>query len=118
MLHSVGAVYFYELDAMYKLTANLLKIRTLRHPSVAITSTSLNVTYILYIPTKVEVTGLNIDNDRDLESAHSLNGDIKNVVTYAIQTGTIGSMMEHMIYENLFQQEGVLRPICQDIFDA
>jgi len=107
MLHSVGALYFYEADALNKLTSNLIKVRTIRHPSGGVTSTVLKVSYMFSIPMNVAVTGLNIDVKRDIESSVSLEGDKNNVLAYRIQSGMNGSMMEHMIYENLFQQEGI-----------
>ena len=45
LLNSVGAVYFFELDALNKLVAKLIKVKTIRHPSEAITSIDLTVTY-------------------------------------------------------------------------
>lgn len=59
------------------------------------------------IPVKVEPIGLEIDVDRNLESRISLKGNRFSEVAYTVQSGINSSMMEHMIWDNLFQQDGI-----------
>jgi hypothetical protein len=107
MLHSVGATYFFETDALNKLIAKLTKVKTLKHPSEALISIALRVSYMFYLPMKVEPTGLNIDVDRNLESRLPLNGDVTKAIAYSVQSGINSSMMEHLIWNNLFQEDGI-----------
>ena len=103
ILNSVGKTYFAQLDALNSLVAKASKVVSIRQVSEAMTGYGPKVKYMFNVP--VEVTGGSffIDVDHDVFAVTSLEGKKENEIAYMMNTGVLGSSMEHVIHEQIFQ---------------
>jgi len=107
LLWGIAQTYWCELDATNKVIAAMLGISSIRYPSEAMVFVNLSTSYIFGMPEKVDVEGLFIDVDRDLESPFARDGNMNKRTIYAIQSGMNGSMLEHSIFEQMLKAESV-----------
>jgi hypothetical protein len=107
ILNSVGKAYFGQLDAFDSVIAKAMKVSSVRQVSEAMTGYRPNVRYMFFTP--VEVTGGSffIDVDHDVFGVASLEGKKQSEIGYMMNTGVIGSAMEHGIHEQVFQLPSV-----------
>ncbi|MDI6751344.1 MAG: transglutaminase domain-containing protein [bacterium] len=101
LLWGIAQTYWCELDATNKVIAKMLGISSIRYPSEAMVFVNLSTSYLFGIPESVEVRGLSIDVDRDIESPFAVDGDLTKRTTYMIQSGMNGSILEHSIFEQM-----------------
>jgi len=102
LLYITALNYFYQVDTFSDLKTKTSGITYTRHPSEAIISLDLDVSYLFGIPNSVEFTGTSIDVDRDLVSVFSKTGDTNQVKNFMVFSGMIGSAFEHNIFEQQF----------------
>ncbi|MEW6104432.1 MAG: hypothetical protein AB1630_11575, partial [bacterium] len=107
LLWGIAQTYWCELDATNKVVARMLGISSIRYPSEGMVFTNLSTSYVFGIPEKVNLEGLSIDIDRDLESPFAKDGNLNKRTTYVIQSGMNGSMLEHSIFEQMLKIESV-----------
>lgn len=107
ILNSVGKAYFGQLDGINSIIANAMKVNSIRQVSEAMTGYRPNVRYMFNTP--VEVTGGSffIDVDHDVFGVTSLEGNKEKEIGYMMNTGMLGSAMEHGIHEQIFQLPSV-----------
>jgi len=101
-LYVLAAGYFFELDTLYAMNAKIEKIASARFPSEAIMSQGLNISYLYSTPYIAALGSMRIDVDRDIRTVASMEGDADKPKEYMTSTGTLGSALEHAIFEQAF----------------
>lgn len=107
ILNSVGKAYFGQLDAFNYVVAEAMKVESVRQVSEAMTGYRPNVKYMFYTPVEVSGGSFFIDVDHDVFGVTSLEGNKKNEIGFMMNTGVLGSAMEHGIHEQIFQLPSV-----------
>lgn len=107
ILNSVGKAYFGQLDGINSIIASSMKVSSVRQVSEAMTGYSPNVKYMFSTPVEVAGGSFFIDVDHDVLGVNSLEGNKKAEIGYMMNTGVMGSSMEHVIYEQIFQVPSV-----------
>jgi predicted Fe-Mo cluster-binding NifX family protein len=107
ILNSVGKAYFGQLDAFNYVIAEALKVESVRQVSEAMTGYKPNVKYMFNIPVEVNGGSFFIDVDHDVFGVTSLEGKKQNEIGFMMNTGVLGSAMEHGIHEQIFQLPSV-----------
>lgn len=103
ILNSVGKTYFAQLDAINSLIAKASNVVSIRQVSEAMTGYSPKVKYMFNVPVEVKGGSFFIDVDHDVFAVTSLEGKKENEIAYMMNTGVLGSSMEHVIHEQIFQ---------------
>ncbi len=103
ILNSVGKAYFGQLDALSSAIANASKVSAVRQVSEAMTGYQPKVKYMFNIPVEVAGGSFFIDVDHDVYGVSSFEGKKQSETGYMLNTGVLGSAMEHGIYEQIFQ---------------
>jgi len=107
-LHLTGSTYYYQTDTWYDLIAKQAGVRWFRNPSDLIVSRHLTVDIFLnMIPTAVKESTIIIDAPGNRFQALPEQGDWKNRVAFLKTAGMYGSIMEHTVLQELFQQNAV-----------
>lgn len=99
LLYSIGLSYFHHLSFENDLYAKTFQMVYLKHPSEAITTLDINISYFFGIPRSVSQGGLNIDVDRDVYSTASLAGYTNRSKAFMNISGMTSSAWEHRIFE-------------------
>ncbi|MBI5184182.1 MAG: C40 family peptidase [Nitrospinae bacterium] len=99
LLYSIGLSYFHHLTFENDLYAKTFQMAYLKHPSEAITTLDINISYFFGIPRSASQGGLNIDVDRDVYSTASLAGDTNRSKAFMNISGMASSAWEHRIFE-------------------
>ncbi|MFZ5988015.1 MAG: DNA/RNA non-specific endonuclease [Bacillota bacterium] len=107
ILNSVGKAYFGQLDAFNSVIAEAMKVESTRQVSEAMTGYRPNVKYMFYTPVEVNGGSFFIDVDHDVFGVTSLEGKKQNEIGFMMNTGALGSAMEHGIHEQVFQLPSV-----------
>jgi hypothetical protein len=107
VLYSLGLTYFYELNSINAMYAKALRIESIRIPSEAIVSSNLLISYLFSIPISATVGSFNIDVDREIKFAESLDGDSSARSKFTLISGITSSALEHRIFEQIFGGEGI-----------
>ncbi|HYK74647.1 MAG TPA: transglutaminase domain-containing protein [Pseudoneobacillus sp.] len=107
ILNSVGKSYFAQLDAFNSVAANAYQVSSIRQVSEAMTGYQPNVKYMFFSPFEVTGGSFFIDVDHDVFGVVSLDGKKEKEVSYMMNSGVIGSAMEHGIHEQIFQVPSV-----------
>ncbi|MCL5024420.1 MAG: transglutaminase-like domain-containing protein [Nitrospirae bacterium] len=101
LLYTVALSYHLELDVMDSIIAGAVGVRTLRLPSEAIFSLSLEVQEMFGIPFTVSQGGPIMDVDRVLSVSKAIDGDKEKELQFMFSTGMSGSALEHSIPEQI-----------------
>ncbi|MEW6680393.1 MAG: transglutaminase domain-containing protein, partial [bacterium] len=107
LLYVFSLQYFSELELFTKTYAKLNDIVYLKHPSEAMTSIDVNVSYLFSIPMSIEASGLSIDVDRDVYSVFSIIGNKDKEREFMVASGYIGSTLESTIFEQIGEVNSV-----------
>jgi len=107
-LHLTGSSYYYQLDTWYGLIAKQAGVQWFRNPSDMIVSRHLTVDVFMdMIPMSVKESTIIIDAPGNRFQAVPREGDWKNRVAFLKTAGMYGSIMEHTVLQELFQQNAV-----------
>ena len=106
-LYAVAMSYFLELDMFNDIFAKTTDIVWFRQPSEIITSTGLSVDYLFWSPYMVDITGYNIDVDRNVYVTFSKDGDGLKTIVFMQSAGVMGSAMEHYVLEQAYNISSV-----------
>ena len=106
-LYAVAMNYFLELDMFNDIFAKTTDIVWFRQPSEIITSTGLSVDYLFWSPYMVDITGYNIDVDRNVYITFSKDGDGLKATVFMQSAGVMGSAMEHYVLEQAYNISAV-----------
>ena len=107
VLYATALTYFSELDSFNEIISKNTRTYVIRHPSEAIVTATLQTSYLFWSPYYVKSKGMNIDVDRDIYSAFSIDGTRANEKAFMMSSGTIGSALEHAIFEQLYNVSSV-----------
>jgi hypothetical protein len=107
LLYDIGLSYFHHVTFENDLYAKTFQMVYLKHPSEAITTLDINITYLFGIPYTGSEGGLKIDVDRDLYTSTSLDGDKNRNKQFMIISGITSSAWEHKILEAFFDTPSV-----------
>ncbi len=107
ILYITASSYFYELDAYGDSFAKTVKVADLSHPSEAMVSKEIDVTYFMGLPVKAAEGSVLIDVDRIIHSSVALNGDLSKEKYFTMSIGQTSSALEHGIFEQLYNAKGV-----------
>ena len=107
-LHLTGSTYYYQTDTWYGLIAKQAGVRWFRNPSDMIASRHLTVEWFMdMFPVAVKESTIIIDAPGNRFQAVPREGDWKNRVAFLKTAGMYGSIMEHTVLQELFQQNAV-----------
>ncbi|MEO6665699.1 MAG: transglutaminase-like domain-containing protein [Nitrospiria bacterium] len=101
LLNSVIVTYFYEVDAMDKLTAQIMKAVHLRLPSEGAFILSLKTTYLFGVPKSVGPAGMTMDVPRLFYTVKARDGNPSTTWQYGLAAGPLASALEHSVPEQL-----------------
>ncbi len=107
LLYVTALTYFMEQDVLNEISARLHGVVFFRHPSEAVVSTTSSVGYLFWSPYSFDISGVNIDVDRNIYSAFSTAGDSGKPRDFMLSSGILGSSLEHAIFEQLFNVQAV-----------
>jgi len=99
--------YFAELDIFNDMIAKSSGITVHRQPSENMVGTSTSVSYLFWAPYTFDINGLFIDVDRNVYSPFSKDGDTEKAKSFMLSSGSIGSGLEHAIFEQLYNVSSV-----------
>ena len=101
ILHSIGVMYFTQLDQYDKITANGLDISRTRLLSEGIVGYTPKVSYVFQTPVEFSSGTFNIDVDYNALSVKSYSNDKEKETLFVMQSGIYSSAMEHTIFEQV-----------------
>ncbi|AEV68704.1 transglutaminase-like domain-containing protein [Acetivibrio clariflavus] len=107
ILNSVGKAYFAQLDAINSVIARAMNVSAVRQVSEAMTGYQPDVKYMFGVPVEVSGGYFYIDVDHDVAGVTSLDNNRENEVAYMLNSGIVGSSMEHVIHEQIFKVPSV-----------
>ncbi len=99
--------YWQELEHLQDLTARSMQLIYSREPSEAIVGTALVVYYSGYDPVEVDPGGIYMDVDRSVVAPFSINGDPALRRAFNILSGSTGSSLENLIFEQIWGTDSV-----------
>lgn len=107
ILNSVGKAYFAQLDGINSVIARSMNVSAIRQVSEAMTGYQPTVKYMFGVPVEVSGGSFYIDVDHDVVGVTSLENNKENEIAYMLNSGIIGSSMEHVIHEQIFKVPSV-----------
>ncbi|GEM_PF-1138719 len=107
ILNSVGKAYFAQLDGINSVIARSMNVSAIRQVSEAMTGYQPTVKYMFGVPVEVSGGSFYIDVDHDVVGVTSLDNNRENEIAYMLNSGVVGSSMEHVIHEQIFKVPSV-----------
>jgi hypothetical protein len=107
VLYTYGLIYFSELDIFNSINTRTLEIASSRFPSESLVFHGLDISYYFSIPYSARPGSIHIDIDRDVNVAFPIDGDSSKRKTYISLAGAMASFLEHGIFEQIYQAEGM-----------
>jgi uncharacterized protein YeaC (DUF1315 family) len=107
ILNSVGKAYFAQLDGINSAIASSMNVSAVRQVSEAMTGYQPTVKYMFGVPVEVSGGSFYIDVDHDVVGVTSLDNNRENEIAYMLNSGVVGSSMEHVIHEQIFKVPSV-----------
>ena len=107
MLYTTALAYFFELDIYNDILSRSSGVFLMRQPSEAIAALDMAVSYLFWSPYDLDIAGLNIDVDRDIYIPLSKSGNSEEARGFMLTSGSIGSALEHGIFEQLYSVPSV-----------
>ncbi len=107
ILNSVGKAYFAQLDGINSVIARSMNVSAIRQVSEAMTGYQPTVKYMFGVPVEVSGGSFYIDVDHDVVGVTSLDNNRENEIAYMLNSGIVGSSMEHVIHEQIFKVPSV-----------
>ena len=100
LLHEAGRAYWANVDEHLAVMASTHIAVGVRQPSFGLFTTDLETLYNFGIPTKVRLTGINVDIHALLTSIVAFDGDPNKTIQAVEQNGMIASALESKIPES------------------
>lgn len=101
-LHTLLNLIFF--DSIFAKTGNVV---TLKHVSENMVGFGTSVSYLFWNPYDLDIKGLFIDVDRNIYSPFGKHGNSDNAKSFMLSSGSIGSTLEHAIFEQLYNVSSV-----------
>ncbi|PIV20899.1 MAG: transglutaminase [Deltaproteobacteria bacterium CG03_land_8_20_14_0_80_45_14] len=102
LLHDIGLSYFHHLSFENDLYAKTFQMVYTKGSSEAVTTLTIDVSYLFGIPWSVSQDGLVIDVDRNITIPASLAGDMNRIKQFMTISGISSSSWEYRIFETFF----------------
>lgn len=102
LLYTIGLSYFHHLTFENDLYSKTFQMVYTKKMSEAITTLSLNVSYLYGIPYSVSQSEFNIDVDINVTVSQSLAGDSSRLKQFLLISGITSSAWENRIFEVFF----------------
>ncbi|MEW6680678.1 MAG: hypothetical protein AB1297_06675, partial [bacterium] len=107
MFYLTALSYFCELGLLENVYAKYHNIVFFKRPGEAIVANNLQVSYLFSIPYSNLFVGSYIDVDREVFSVFSEDGDKNKPIIFLQAIGHMGSAIEHIIFEQLYNQSAI-----------
>jgi len=102
MLYLTAIAYFLEVDTFNEFFSKSAEVTFTRHPSEAMVMQDMKVSYLFWSPFDLDNGGIGIDVDRNIFSPFGIDGDPNKSRVFMQSTGTLGSGLEHGIFEQIY----------------
>ncbi len=106
-LHVTGLAYYIQADEWAERFSKVLRINWTREPSEAFVVQDLFVLYFWGLPLSVTRGSVGIDVKRNVVNPVSHLSDFAQERNFMLNTGSFGSTMEHVVFEQLYRVESV-----------
>ena len=104
MMYAGTLSYFAQLQAQSQLAALASKVKTGLIASKGIFGYEPKITYLFGLPRTISSGGIHLDIEYTTVG-RALDNSQQKTIDYAIQTGPIGSALEHQVPEQLFNTD-------------
>jgi hypothetical protein len=106
MLHALVLMYWGELNVFVRIAANAKRVVVARLPSEAVVTSVVKVGYAFDSPLTADAGGLALDVKRDRLLRVASSGTATPEAAFSFVVGIIGSSLEGLVFEQVFQQPG------------
>lgn len=105
MLHQTILGYWAEYDTLSDIYTKVYNVASVRLPSEGLSSVPVNIEYTFGVPYSGYYAGKGLDVKRDIAAILSLSGDKEKARGFNQSAGLIGSLLEGVIFDQLFGYE-------------